>query len=102
MVHFRSPSWLIPAASHDGFSTDVHHHGAFTKAARGGLTPAPACRCRRAYLHLHNSMVTKIICSTSDFPAPFGTHQRPGRDRERLLQGRADPRPDPPAAVEDR
>src|SRR3954470_15618609 len=57
MVHFRSPSWLIPAASHDGFSTDVHHHGSFTTAARGGLTPAPACRCRRTYLHLCNSMV---------------------------------------------
>src|SRR5438067_2018086 len=57
MVHFRSPSWLTPAASHDGFSTDVHHHGSFTTAARGGLTPAPACRCRRTYLHLCNSMV---------------------------------------------
>src|SRR5436305_10247265 len=57
MVHFRSPSWLIPAASHDGFSTDVHHHGSFTTAARGGLTPAPACRCRRTYLHLCNSIV---------------------------------------------
>src|SRR5205085_9628276 len=57
MVHFRSPSWLIPAASHDGFSTDVHHHGSFTTAALGGLTPAPACRCRRTYLHLCNSMV---------------------------------------------
>src|SRR2546421_10898855 len=58
MVHSRSPSWLIPAASHDGFSTDVHHHDSFTTAARGGFTPAPACRCRRTYLHLCNSMVT--------------------------------------------
>ncbi len=57
MVHSRSPSWLIPAASHNGFSADVHHHGSFTTATRGGLTPAPACRCRRTYLHLHNSMV---------------------------------------------
>src|SRR5436309_7894608 len=57
MVHFRSPSWLTPAASCDGFSTDAHHHGSFTTAARGGLTPAPACRCRRTYLHLCNSMV---------------------------------------------
>ncbi|MDT0465164.1 integrase core domain-containing protein, partial [Streptomyces gibsoniae] len=24
----------------------------------GGLTPAPVCRCRRTYLHLHNSMAT--------------------------------------------
>ena len=57
MVHSRSPSWFIPAAFDDGFSTDVHHHGSFTTAARGGLTPAPACRCRRTYLHLRNSMV---------------------------------------------
>ncbi|WP_329431363.1 integrase core domain-containing protein (plasmid) [Streptosporangium sp. NBC_01495] len=34
---------------------DAHHHGSFTAAARGGLTPAPACRCRRTFLHLHNS-----------------------------------------------
>src|SRR5690349_5628344 len=60
MVHSRSPSWLTPAASHNGFSTDVHHHGSFTTAARGGLTPAPAYRCRRTYLHLRNSMVTEI------------------------------------------
>jgi putative transposase len=58
MVHSRSPSWLTPAASFDGFSTDAHHHGSFTTAARGGLTPAPVCRCRRTYLHLCNSMVT--------------------------------------------
>ena len=70
MVHFRSPSWLIPAASHDGFSTDVHHHDSFTTAARGGLTPAPACRCRRTYLHVHNSMVAVIVLpSTSENPS---------------------------------
>ncbi len=37
---------------------DAHHHGSFTAAARGGLIPAPACRCRRTYLHLHNSTTT--------------------------------------------
>ncbi|WP_420481539.1 integrase core domain-containing protein [Actinopolymorpha pittospori] len=58
MVHSRSPSWLIPAASHDGFSADVHHHGSFTTAARGGLAPVPVYRYRRTYLHLCNSMVT--------------------------------------------
>jgi len=64
---FVSPSWLIPADSHGGFSTDVHHHGSFTTAARGGLTPAPACRCRRTYLHLCNSMVAVIVLpSTSE------------------------------------
>nr|WP_276615573.1 integrase core domain-containing protein [Nonomuraea basaltis] len=34
---------------------DAHHHDSFTAATRGGLTSAPACRCRRTYLHLHNS-----------------------------------------------
>src|SRR5919198_2114438 len=86
MVHFRSPSWLTPAASHDGFSTDVHHHDSFTTAARGGLTPAPACRCRRTYLHLCNSMVaanrSAFYIRTNS--APFRTHQRP---RRVLLRG---------------
>src|SRR3954467_11827732 len=69
MVHSRSPSWLTPAASHDGFSTDVHHHGSFTTAARGGLTPAPAYRCRRTYLHLHNSMIPERIPSSTSEPS---------------------------------
>jgi hypothetical protein len=38
---------------------DAHHHSSFTAAARGGLTPTPVRRCRRAYLHLHNSATTE-------------------------------------------
>src|SRR5437764_5483076 len=94
MVHFRSPSWLTPAASCDGFSTDAHHHGSFTTAARGGLTPAPACRCRRTYLHLCNSMVTvnRSAFYIRTFPAPFRTHQRPCRNHHRAVQNRMHPR----------
>jgi hypothetical protein len=40
---------------------DAHHHGSFTAAAHGGLTPAPACRCRRTYLHLHNSTTIESL-----------------------------------------
>ena len=94
MVHFRSPSWLTPAASCDGFSTDAHHHGSVTTAARGGLTPAPACRCRRTYLHLCNSMVTvnRSAFYIRTFPAPFRTHQRPCRNHHRAVQNRMRPR----------
>jgi len=90
MVHFRSPSWPTPAASSDGFSTDAHHHDSFTTAARGGLTPAPVCRCRRAYLHLRNSMVAidRSVFYIRTSPAPFRTHQRPRRDHYRPVQNR--------------
>src|SRR6476660_3379836 len=95
MVHSRSPSWLTPAASPDGFSTDAHHHGSFTTAARGGLTPTPACRCRRTYLHLCNSMVTvdRSVFYIRTSPAPFRTHQRRRRIILRNLQKRTHPHP---------
>src|SRR5436309_14675800 len=92
MVHFRSPSWLIPAASHDGFSTDVHHHGSFTTAARGGLTPAPVCRCRRTYLHLHNSKtIVSFRLLHQNLTIIVRTHKCHGGIGERNVEGRAGP-----------
>src|SRR5689334_3507851 len=95
MVHFRSPSWLIPAASHDGFSTDVHHHGSFTTAARGGLTPAPACRCQRTYLHLCNSMIavshSVFYIRTTQLPSGHTNAQAESFNATRRLSGSTEP-----------
>src|SRR6266700_7311072 len=55
-THVRLPGPHLP--HHVRLFHDAHYHGSFTAAARGGLTPAPACRCRRTYLHLHNSTTT--------------------------------------------
>jgi hypothetical protein len=59
---------------------DAHHHDSFTAAARGSLAPAPACRCRRTYLHLHNSTTTGNLAFYIEIlPIIFRTHQRHGR-----------------------
>ena len=78
MVHFRSPSWLTPTAFSDGFPQTLTTLAHFTTAACGGLTPAPACRCRRTYLHLCNSMVAvdRSVFYIRTSPDPFRTHQR--------------------------
>ena len=68
---------------------DAHHHGSFTAAARGGLTPAPACRCRRTYLHLHNSTTTgNFVFYIEILPIIFRTHQCDGREHHRPVQNR--------------
>src|ERR1039457_110659 len=55
-THVRLLSPHLP--HHVWLFHDAHHHDSFTAAARGSLTPAPACRCRRTYLHIHNSTPT--------------------------------------------
>jgi hypothetical protein len=70
---------------------DAHHHDSFTAAARGSLTPSPACRCRRTYLHLHNSTTTgAFVFYIETLPIIFRTHQCGGRELQRPVQGRAD------------
>jgi hypothetical protein len=88
-THVRLPGLHLP--HHVRLFHDAHHHGSFTAAARGGLTPAPACRCRRTYLHLHNSTTTgKLRLLHRILPIIFRTHQCDGRDGDRLVQDRAD------------
>ena len=58
-THVRLPGPYLPHPVR--LFHDAHHHGSFTAAAHGGLTPAPACRCRRTYLHLHNSTTIESL-----------------------------------------
>ena len=58
-THVRLPDPYLPHPVR--LFHDAHHHGSFTAAAHGGLTPAPACRCRRTYLHLHNSTTIESL-----------------------------------------
>jgi hypothetical protein len=57
VVHSRSPSQPTPAASSAAFPQRSPRRSS-ANAAWGGLTPVPAYRCRRTYLHLHSSTTT--------------------------------------------
>ncbi|MFD9669420.1 IS3 family transposase [Rhodococcus sp. NPDC059968] len=87
MVHARSPFLAHTCRILCGFSHDAHHHGSFSAATRGGLAPAPAYRCRRTYLHLHNSTtITRLRLLHRYLTIIFRTHQRPRRGVQQPLQ----------------
>jgi hypothetical protein len=96
MVHSRSLSWLIPTASHDSFSTDVHHHGSLTTAARGGQQHPHADIDGRTFISA-NSMVTvdRSVSYIRTITTSFRTHQRPRGDHHRLVQDRVRTRGSP-------
>jgi hypothetical protein len=90
VVHSRSPSWLIPVALHVRLSRNARHTRLLTGAACGGLTPPPAGRRRRTYLHLQRSQL-QVESSTSIPPSAFVAHNLhqsvPGRRKGRTVVG---------------